>query len=136
MSLKKYSGSCHCKSVCYEVEADLEKGTYKCNCTYCFKVRNWGCIVKPTAFRWLSGRDVVSDYQIIEGSKNHYYFCRKCGVRICTVGYIEEIGGDYLSFAISTLDNISDELRASLPVQPMDGFNNNWFAAPAIYKHL
>lgn len=54
-----YTGSCHCGRVKFEVEADLSRGTMKCNCSFCPKVRNWSFIVKPEA-----------------NMVNRYLFCR------------------------------------------------------------
>jgi len=140
MSSKSYEGSCHCGRLKYRVNTDFSNGTYKCNCRYCAKVRNWGCIVKPPDFAWLSDtkspQSTLGIYQINPGSKNFYYFCSHCGVRLATSGYIEEIGGDYVSFSVATLDNVSAEELAALPVTPMDGRNDNWFNHPAVHSHL
>ena len=136
MAIKKYQGSCHCKKVKFEVETDLQNGTYKCNCSYCAKVRSWGHITKPEFFTWTSGLSEVSVYQITPGTSNEYYFCKHCGVRLGTKGFIEEIGGDYFSVTISTLDNITPTELAELEVKCMDGATNNWHEVPAVTKHL
>jgi hypothetical protein len=56
---KTYHGSCHCKRVTFEADLDLSKGTGKCNCTYCWKIRNWSALGKPDQLRvrannWMS----------------------------------------------------------------------------------
>jgi hypothetical protein len=136
LALKKYQGSCHCKKVKFEAEIDLQKGTYKCNCSYCAKVRNWGHMTKPSAIKWTSGQSDVATYQINPGTPNEYYFCKHCGVRLGTKGFIEEVGGDYYSVTIATLDNITPEELAELSVQCMDGANNDWYSIPKETKHL
>lgn len=136
MATKIHRGSCHCKRIQYEVSVDLDLGTYKCNCTYCFKVRNWGGLVKPEAFRWLSSGADLGSYQIRAGSQNFYYFCKHCGVRVGTQGFVEEIGGAYFTFSISTLDDVQQEEFAALPVQYTDGLNNDWPHSPLVTKHL
>src|ERR1051325_10216111 len=61
----KYAGGCHCGAVRYEVElaaADGLAGTM-CNCTVCTKIASVGAIVKPAAFRLISGDDSLSIYE-------------------------------------------------------------------------
>jgi hypothetical protein len=136
MAKKTYHGSCHCGALRFEADLDLTKGTGKCNCTYCWKVRNWSMGVKPDEFRLLTSKDHAGEYGFREGSKNHHVFCKNCGVRVYTYGNVPEIGGDYVSVALATLDDLLPAELAEAPVQFMNGHGDDWFHAPSETRHL
>ena len=68
--------------------------------------------------------------------KRHFLFCRTCGVRPFSRGYVEEIGGAYVSVMLSALDDAEPAELAQAPVNYCDGRNNNWWNAPAEVRHL
>ena len=136
MTMRTYHGSCHCKAVRYEADFDLATGTGKCNCTYCWKVRNWTVRLEPAQFRLLTGEDALGSYGFRPESKNHHGFCKTCGVRVCTRGDIPETGGAYVSIAVATLDDLAPEDLVAAPVRYMDGRHDNWFEAPKQTSHL
>ncbi|OWV96701.1 aldehyde-activating protein [Rhizobium sp. R72] len=132
---KTYTGSCHCGKIRYEVDADLQAGTGRCNCTVCGKRRYWGAVVKPEDFRLLCEETAAADYQFATMS-GHHRFCPTCGLHAYGHGQIPEIGGDYVSINIACLDDISPEELAALPVRYMDGRHDNWWNEPAVTSYL
>ena len=133
--MKTYAGSCHCGAVKFEADLDLSTGTGRCNCSYCAKVRNWSVIIKPDAFRLLAGEDALSAYEWGTKSAKHQ-FCKHCGVRTFSRGYIEQIGGAYVSVMLSCLDGVDPGELAAAPVRYMNGRDNKWFDAPSETRHL
>ena len=137
-----YTGSCHCGAVRFECELDLSAGTRRCNCSYCLKTRMWKAFALGDAFRLLQGQDMLSDYQADPSEwppgHVHHYFCRHCGVRGFSKGYLElePFNGWFHAINVATLDGMTDEQMAAIPVQYEDGRGGDWEHPPKAHGHL
>jgi hypothetical protein len=134
MTIETYQGSCHCGAVRYQIEADLSTGTGRCNCSFCEKTRSWGALLKPAQFTLLAGEDNLATYQFGTKSAEHL-FCKTCGVRTFDRGYLEQLGGAFVSIQVASL-TMDDDARASLPIAYQDGRNDNWWNEPKVKSYL
>lgn len=76
----KYSGSCHCGAVTFEVEAPSIIEADYCNCSICTKSGFLHLIVPLSKFKLLSGKEHLSTYTFNSGIAKHT-FCKHCGVK-------------------------------------------------------
>ena len=132
--LKTYHGSCHCGAVKFEADIDLSQGTLRCNCSICTKLRFWPAIVKPDAFRLVSGEAELANYQFHTKTDQHY-FCKHCGVHSFGTGRSLR-WGDFFAVNVSSLDDASVEELVNAPITYLDGRNDNWDLSPTEVRHL
>jgi hypothetical protein len=119
-----YRGSCHCGAVRFEATLDLGARASRCNCTICMKVGGTSMVMKPDAFRLLSGREHVGEYRVGQ-SPNSRSFCKHCGVHAFGQGDVPEIGGLFASVNVDCLDGVE---LSTLKVGYWDGRHDNWQA--------
>jgi hypothetical protein len=113
------------------------EGSSKCNCTYCWKQRNWNTQVKPEDFTLLRGEEDLGDYwRSGEGFETHHRFCRECGTATHGHGSIDALGGAYAGVRLAALDDLSVAELVSQPVTYCDGLNDNWWNPPEETRHL
>lgn len=124
-----YHGSCHCGAVAFEADVDLAEGTGGCNCSICMKTRNWTAIVAPERFRLMQGAWHLAEYRFGSESGSHN-FCHTCGVHLFCLGYLEEIGGDFVAIRVNCLDDVPWWDLAEAPVRSADGRHDNWWQEP------
>ena len=115
---RTYAGSCHCGAVRFEADADLEKGTFKCNCSICAKTRAWMAAVPESDVRVLSGEDQLAEYQFGKRRIRHL-FCKVCGVRPFARGQ-DPKGNGFYALRVNCLDGVDAGELAVLPVRFFD----------------
>src|SRR5579862_3643220 len=75
-------GSCLCGAVRYEVDLPFDRFLY-CHCSRCRKKTGTAhaanAIVKPEAFRWLAGEELLVRYDLSTARSFATSFCRQCG---------------------------------------------------------
>ena len=84
--------------------------------------------------RLLAGQDDLSSYEW--GAKiSKRMFCKHCGVHVFSRGYLEQVGGDYVSVNLAVMD-VEPATLATIPVRYFDGRHNNWMATPQFTGYL
>ena len=52
------------------------------------------------------------------------------------LGYVEQIGGDYVAVQLASLDDLDPQDLLSAPIRYADGRNNDWSTVPKETRHL
>ena len=75
-----YTGSCHCGTIKFQVEAPESVEVERCNCSICRKSGYLHLIVPLSQFRLLSGQDNITTYSFNTGVAQHT-FCATFGIK-------------------------------------------------------
>ena len=119
----KRFGGCHCGDVRYEVVVDTRAAS-GCNCTLCMKLGVLGAIVKPNAFKLLSDEAKLASYSRVPELGTRF-FCALCHVHCFSKGHLDQLGGDFVSINLNTVDDF-DPSQATIFY--WDGRHDNWQA--------
>jgi len=76
--MKKYTGSCHCGAVKFEIETYIRRVAV-CNCSICAKKGAIHTRVEKENFKLVEGEDSLQMYQFNTKTAKHY-FCKHCGI--------------------------------------------------------
>ena len=95
---------------------------------------HWGALLRPEAFRLLAGEDASRDYQFASRSGSTCSAAvRRAPVRARA---LEEIGGDYVSIKLGSLDDATPAEVVAAPVKYANGRDNKWWSEPEETRHL
>ena len=140
MTLKTYSGGCHCGAIRFEADVDLAGGTIKCNCSSCTKARSWLVFAPAGRFRLVAGQEFQADYQWTPPGRDQptiqFHFCKTCGIRTPGRGELEAMGGVFYAVQVPLLDNVDPEELAAAPIQYVDGRHDHFDRPPADTRFL
>ena len=140
MTMKTYTGSCHCGAVKFEADLDIAAGTVKCNCSSCTKARSWLAMVPAKGYRLKSGAGSQANYQWTPpgrpGPAVEFHFCKTCGVRVPARGEMEAMGGTFYAVQVQLLDGVDAEELAKAPINYIDGRHDRWDRPPADTRFL
>ena len=140
MSIKTYSGSCHCGAVRFQAELDFAQGTFKCNCSSCTKARSWLIVAPASRFRLVKGEASQADYQWTPPGRvkpmAQFHFCKQCGIRTPALGELAEMGGAFYAVQVSLLDDLDPDELAAAPIRYVDGRHDRFDRAPDDVRFL
>jgi len=114
----KYTGSCHCGAVTFEIEAPTEIEVEDCNCSICAKSGFLHLILPLDHFKLLSGQENLTTYTFNTGVAQHT-FCQTCGIKPF---YTPRSNPDGIDVNVRCLD----VKPASIKILKFDG--QNWKA--------
>ena len=111
-----YTGSCHCGTIKFQVEAPESVEVERCNCSICRKSGYLHLIVPLSQFRLLSGQDNITTYSFNTGVAQHT-FCTTCGIKPF---YTPRSNPDGIDININCLDSQPEHIT----IVDFDG--QNW----------
>lgn len=114
MSKQRYTGSCQCGSIAYEVEADLDK-TFACNCSRCKRLGSVLTFAAPADFQ-LTSDGPATEY-LFNRKMVHHRFCATCGIESYAFGTAPD-GTEMVAINVNCLDGV--DARA-LPSKAVNG---------------
>jgi len=108
-----HQGSCHCKAVQFEVEADISSGV-QCDCSLCKRKNALMLRVPKENFRLLKGEDALGLYEWNTRAAKHY-FCKNCGIY---THHQPRTRADMIGVNLGCIDEIDTR---KLPVERVEG---------------
>jgi len=110
---KTYTGRCHCGTVVFRAETDLDR-VVRCNCSICRKKNALMHRLKKEDLTIVQGEDNLTVYQFNTRTAKHF-FCKTCGIHPF---HHTRVAPDYATVNVNCLDGVDAD---SLPVTMFDG---------------
>ena len=111
----KYTGSCHCGGIKFEVEGDFREAL-ACNCSICKRKGSLLGFVPQDKLKMLTPKERMSTYTFNKHIIRHH-FCPTCGMH----PYAEHTDADGNRSAYINIRCLEDVDITSIPVQAFDG---------------
>ncbi len=113
--MKKHNGSCHCQTVTWEAEADIDE-VMECNCSHCSRKGFLLKFIPASQFKLLSGEDNLTEYRF---NKKHiaHRFCQTCGVQSFGRGKDQE-GNETIALNVRCIPDLDID---TLKINKFDG---------------
>ena len=112
----KYTGSCHCGKVAFEVEGEIDKAL-ACNCSMCQRKGSLLWFVPKTRFRLDTPEENASAYLFNKHVIRHR-FCRECGIHPYAEAIHPKTGEPTAAINIRCIEGIDLD---KVPVTHFDG---------------
>jgi hypothetical protein len=110
---KKFSGSCHCGSIKFEIRSEFQELT-TCDCSICVRKNALMVKVHEDDFSLLQGKQSLSLYQFNTNAAKHY-FCSNCGIYPF---HIKRSALDSYGINVFCLESVDLE---GIPIRATDG---------------
>jgi hypothetical protein len=111
----KYTGSCHCGQIAFEVEGELTKAM-ACNCSICSRKGSLLWFVARDKLRLLTPETSISTYTFNAHTIKHQ-FCSRCGIHPFGEG-VDPSGRRMAAINVRCLEDVD---LATLAVGNFDG---------------
>ena len=111
--MQRYTGSCHCGAVRFEIETDFPELTM-CDCSICKRKNALMVKVHEDQLSVLSGEDSLVEYRFHTMTARHF-FCRTCGIYPF---HRKRVTPEYYGVNVFCLDNFDP---SGIPVRQAPG---------------
>jgi hypothetical protein len=110
---RRYTGSCHCGAVRFEIETDVPELTM-CDCSICRRKNALMVKVHESRFKLLAGEESLTEYRFHTKTAVHS-FCKVCGIYPF---HRKRVTPDHLGINVHCLDEFD---IAGIPVRQAAG---------------